>query len=61
MPEWLSGWKKIATYLDVSISTAKLMKRRGLPVYNKQGMVKAKPIEIDNFIKSGKNSQNRPT
>jgi hypothetical protein len=51
MPEWITGWKRIAKYLDVSISTAYIYYKRGMPVYNKFGSVLAKPQELDEFIK----------
>lgn len=51
MTEWLTGWKKIADYLDMSIRTAKEYHKKGMPVYKKLGSVQAKPKEIDEFIK----------
>lgn len=49
--EWLTGWKKIAKYLDVSIRTAQRYFKKGMPVNNKLGTIRAKPKELDNFIK----------
>lgn len=52
MPDsWLKGWKKIAKYLDVSVRTAQTYPGKGYPIYIKGG-VRAKPSELDNFIKS---------
>ncbi len=58
MPEWISGWKKIAQYLDVAERTARTYERRGLPVYRKFGTVRAKPIELDAFIKNARTGRN---
>jgi len=52
MPEWITGWKKIAQYLDVGERTARKYERQGLPVYRKFGTVRAKPVELDAFIKN---------
>jgi hypothetical protein len=49
MTEWITGWKKIAQYLDVSIRTAQ--NKKHLPVY-KNGGVRAKPDELDKYIKN---------
>ena len=50
--EWITGWKKIAKYLDVAERTAQGYEKKGLPVYRKFGTVRAKPLELDEFIKS---------
>jgi phage terminase Nu1 subunit (DNA packaging protein) len=52
MPDWITGWKKIAQYLDVGERTARKYERQGLPVYRKFGTVRAKPVELDAFIKN---------
>ncbi len=51
MTEWLTGWKKIAAYLDVSVRTARNYKKIGLPIYTLSGSAKAKTSELDHFIK----------
>jgi hypothetical protein len=48
MTEWITGWKKIAKYLDVSIRTAQ--NKKHLPVY-RDGGVRAKPEELDKYVK----------
>jgi len=51
MAEWITGWKKIAKYLDVSVSTAKRYYKSGMPIYYKFGKARAKPVELDIFFK----------
>jgi hypothetical protein len=55
---WLTGWKKIAKYLDVGVRTAQTYEIKGLPVYRKFGTVRAKPQELDDFIKNNKRVSN---
>jgi len=49
MTEWITGWKKIAKYLDVSIKTAQRMaKKKIIPVYPG---VRAEAKELDKHLK----------
>ena len=49
MAEWISGWKKIAKYLDVSIKTAQRMaKKKVIPVYPG---IRAEAKELDKHLK----------
>jgi hypothetical protein len=52
MAEWITGWKKIAQYLDVSERTAqRLHKKEKMPVYKG---TRANPKELDKFVKDRK-------
>lgn len=53
MTEWISGWKKIAKYIDVSIRTAQeKAKNREIIVYkNGAGGVRADAKELDKHLK----------
>lgn len=51
MTDWITGWKAIAAYLNVSIRTAQEYVKMGMPVFKILGSVMAKPDEIDKFIR----------
>lgn len=46
---WLTGWKSIAQYLDVSPRSAKRKAKRGMPVYLDGRTPTAKTWEIDEW------------
>jgi len=54
MTEWISGWKKIAHYLDCEVRTAQEMaERKVISVYKPPGCtVRAEAKELDKHIKS---------
>ncbi len=52
---WLTGWKQISAYLDVSVTTVKRYHEdHGLPVHQlPTGTPTALPAEIDTWLKAG--------
>lgn len=58
MAEWITGWKKIANYLDVSVRTAMQMNYKNkIKVYKVEGFgVRADAKELDKCIKLPKSA-----
>src|SRR5689334_10332686 len=60
----LEGWKVIASYLKVDVSTAKRWEKEGLPVHRlqhaKMGRIFAYPSELDQWMRSRTDAQPPP-
>jgi len=46
---WLTGWKSIAGYLNVSVRSAKRKVRRGMPVHREGQTIVAHTRKIDEW------------